>query len=475
MEYVSRTVMNSDTLLSLKNIPITELLNSIPHGVAVIDTNFRLLEMNHTLEANTGHRNTEARGGLIDSIIKSSLGGNYDVFHEASESGEAISFTGDIINKNNRKIPIQFTLTPLKDEEGRLSGFNIILEDISFLRSADRTVSEINSSFEIIGHSPKMQEIFELMPILAKTDATILITGQTGTGKDLIAESIHKNSKRSRHPFIKINCGALPEALLESELFGHVKGAFTGAVNDKPGLFRLAQEGTIFLTEIGDLPMPLQVKLLSVLDDKEFFPVGGSRKMKVDVRVIAATHRSLRKLVREGRFREDLFYRLNVLRLYLPALSERDGDIRLLLDHFLREFNDGLSKNIKGFSRACIDILLSYDYPGNVRELRNIVEYAVNICQAKQIKSEHLPQYIFDTLHENTLSVADIEDDSRIQNSRQDKDAAHQLENKGWSDVEKEMILDVLRKTRGNRTEAAHQLGWGRTTLWRKMNRYGLG
>ena len=231
-----------------------------------------------------------------------------------------------------------------------------------------------------------MQEMFELLPLLARTDASILITGETGTGKDMIAEAIHKTSKRSRHPFIKVNCGALPEALLESELFGHVRGAFTGAIKDKTGLFRLAQNGTIFLTEIGDLPLALQVKLLSFLDDKEFFPVGGVKKVQVNVRIIAATHRPLRDLVNRGEFREDLFYHLNVLRLHLPPLRERDGDIRLLLDHFLRKFNGGLNKNIQSFNSRSIDILTSYAYPGNVRELRNIVEYAVNICQGTKVQ-----------------------------------------------------------------------------------------
>jgi PAS domain S-box-containing protein len=465
--------MNPDQFLSLNNIPLTELLNGIPHGLAVVDSNYRLIEMNRILEAYTGYMSIEAQGVLVDSILKSNLGSNYEVFQEAADSGETMSFEGDIINRSNKKIPIQFTLTPLKNEQGNLAGFNLMLEDVSYLQAAEKKGSNLESSFDIIGHSHQMQEIFELMPVLAQTDASILITGQTGTGKDLLAEAIHKKSKRARHPFIKINCGALPEALLESELFGHVKGSFTGAVKDKPGMFRLAQEGTIFLTEIGDLPLPLQVKLLSVLDDKEFFPVGGTKKVKVDVRVIAATHRSLRKLVSEGKFREDLFYRLNVLRLYLPSLKERDGDIRLLLDHFFKEINTDLNKNIKGFTSKCTEILLSYAYPGNVRELRNIVEYAVNICQGKQIKPEHLPRYIFDPPHRRKTKAAPFENDSVTQETEMAKGVSQSM-TLGWSDVEKEMIMDALKKTRGNRSEAAKVLGWGRTTLWRKINRYGL-
>lgn len=464
--------MNPDKFFSLNNIHVSEILNGVPHGLAVINTDFRLVEMNSTLEVYTGYSSVEVRGILIDSILKSNLGCNYEVFQNVLQSGEKTLFEGDIITKSNKKIPFQFTLSPLRDQMGNTVGLNLMLEDITYLQTADTKNIHFDESFNIIGHSSKMQEIFELIPVLAHTDASILITGETGTGKDMLAEAIHKESERARHPFIKVNCGALPENLLESELFGHVRGAFTGAVRDKPGMFRLAQYGTIFLTEIGDLPLSLQVKLLSVLDDKEFFPVGGTKKVKVDIRVIAATNRSLRKLVSEGKFREDLFYRLNVLRLYLPSLKDREGDVRLLLDHFFREFNGNLNKNIKGFNSKCINILTSYYYPGNVRELRNIVEYAVNICQSKQIKPENLPKYIFAPHHKEKTSEKAADLDYIPQVSKTTKDPDHKT--LGWGDVEKDMIMDALKKNRGNRSEAAKALGWGRTTLWRKINRYGL-
>jgi two-component system response regulator AtoC len=321
-----------------------------------------------------------------------------------------------------------------------------------------------------------MQEIFELLPIMARTDASVLITGETGTGKDLVAEAIHKASKRSHYPFIKVNCGALPESLLESELFGHVRGAFTGADKDKPGMFRLAHGGTLFLTEIGDLSLPLQVKILTVLDDKEFFPVGASKKVSVDVRIIAATHRHLGQLVKLGRFREDLFYRLNVLRLHLPPLREREDDFRVLLDHFFREFRTILHKKTKGFSEECLRILSSYAYPGNIRELRNIVEYAVNVCPGETIQPAHLPK----TLLMPPEGYSPIPPPNISENGGGVQDAPVKTAtlsvstSGGWGEVEKGMILEALTKTLGNRSKAADLLGWSRSKLWRKIKHHGL-
>ncbi len=371
--------MKSTEVDFFKTIEIAEVLNGVPHGVAILDRELRIVEMNSFLELLTGFTTADAKGVYADFILRTNIDNHGKQFCELLETGEFLSVAGDIITQRHKKIPIHFTVSPLNDESGQAVGLFMFLEDISLLQSFDKKRHSLEGVKDILGHSPKMLEMFELMPVLAHTDASVLITGETGTGKDMIAEAIHKASKRSRHPFIKVNCGALPEALLESELFGHARGAFTGAVKDKPGLFRLAHDGTIFLTEIGDLPLTLQVKLLSVLDDKEFFPVGGEKKVKVNVRIIAATHRSLRELVKRGEFREDLFYRLNVLRLHLPALREREGDIRLLLDYFLREFSGNLNKSIQGYSKNAIDILTAYHYPGNVRELRNIAEYAANI------------------------------------------------------------------------------------------------
>ena len=300
---------------------------------------------------------------------------------------------------------------------------------------------------------------------MARTEASVLITGETGTGKDKVAEAIHQRSGRADKPFIKINCGALPEPLLESELFGYVKGAFTGAVKDKPGMFRLAQGGTLFLTEIGDMPLPLQVKLLSVLDDQEFFPLGGEKKVQVDVRIIAATHRPLKERVAAGLFREDLFYRLNVLHLHLPPLRERESDTRFLVNHFLRTFAGRTGTEARTFTPAALERIMAYPFPGNIRELRNVVEYCVNICPAGEIGVEHLPP---------PLLARPVEPATEAMTAAGTAPVPAPVAGGDWLAIERQLIVDTLTRTRGNRSRAAGILGWGRTTLWRKLKQHGL-
>lgn len=256
---------------------------------------------------------------------------------------------------------------------------------------------------------------------------------------------------------------------MESELFGHKKGAFTGAVTDKPGRIRLAHKGTVYLTEIGDLPLALQVKLLTFLDDKIVYPLGTTKGFQADVRVVAATHRNLEQMVREGVFREDLLFRLNVVRLPLPPLREREGDIGLLMDNFLSLFSARFNKKIKGFSTDVRRILLSYPFPGNVRELRNAVEYAVNICQDDQIMPEHLPAYLLDP--QRTARLADEKSASPAVHSPQ---RTMGTSVSSWAEIERQMILDALLKAKGRKNRAAQALGWGRSTLWRKIKQYGL-
>ena len=317
-----------------------------------------------------------------------------------------------------------------------------------------------------------------MIPLLSQTDASALITGETGTGKDKIAEIIHRESSRARFPFIKINCGALPLDLLESELFGYKKGAFTGASRDKSGMFKLADRGTLFLTEIGDMPLQLQVKLLSVLDDRKFFPIGGEQSLNVDVRIIAATHRPLREQVAEKSFREDLYYRLNVLHVHLPPLRERGDDIRYLLDHFLEKYTSALDKKIVGFTQEVMDSLLTYQYPGNVRELSNIVEYAVNVCKRKKINIEHIPSYVFDVpkTEEKRNKVDDVHEEKERQPVQNNTAAPSPSvsNNESWGDIERQMIIDALKKHNGKRIETASSLGWTRMKLWRKMKKYHL-
>lgn len=451
---------------------LSELLNAIPHGIVLLDTKLCIVAISHSFEALIGYNIDEVRGIYGDFILRTNLSNNDQVCRQVLENGQPVHREGNIISRGRTKIPVQFTITRLHDQQQMPTGLLVVLEDISILQAKKVDYRGENEELGILGRSLQMEKVFELMSVLARTDASVLITGETGTGKDKIAEQLHMSSRRARKPFIKVNCGALPEALLESELFGHVKGAFTGAVHSNTGMFRLADKGTIFLTEIGDLSLPLQVKLLSVLDDQAFYPVGGSKKIEVDVRVIAATHRSLRHEVRQGRFREDLYYRLNVLQMHIPPLREREGDIRLLLDHFFRHFKEKMGRDVTGFTRKSIDILSSYDYPGNVRELRNIVEYAITICQDEKIATKDLPQYLKNptkpplTVEEKPISSGHIPSAAEPSFTK--------TETGGWTQVEKEKIMDALHQSNGNRSRAAELLGWGRTTLWRKIKKYGL-
>ena len=462
----------------LQQLDFLGSMDSIPHGILLMDTARRVIAINNILEALVGYARQDVIGVRGEDIIRSNLGAENDPISTVLASGETMTMEGDMLNQARKKIPIRFTISPLKLQTGNDAGVMLVLEDISLYKDLGDKIHGFPGQEKIIGHSDKMLEILELLPIVARTDSSALITGETGTGKDFIAECIHKASNRSRHPFIKVNCGALPESLLESELFGHVRGAFTGAHADKPGMFRLAHCGTIYLTEIGDLPLALQVKLLTVFDDKEFYPLGGSKKVKVDARIIAATHRDLREYVKQGKFREDLFFRLNVLRMHLPALRERDRDIRLLIDHFVKEFVSHLKKNIKGVDESALVFLMRYSFPGNVRELRNIIEYAVNICPGDVIRPEHLPRYLFAA----EISLPDSESHNDFDTRRNGTRNVHggkagtfgAAEMLGWQDIEKRMILETLRKTGGKRSQAALILGWGRSTLWRKIKNYKL-
>lgn len=446
----------------------------------VLDDAFRIVAMNRLLEAMTGYPAQKVLGFHGELVIRSNTGNvRGQLYLEVLKRGEAISVEGDMLTNYRRKIPIQYTVSALLGVNGNTLGLMVVIEDISAGKNADSTIADGKESAELIGYSAKMRKVFDMIPILAQTDASVLITGETGTGKDKVAEVLHKKSARARFPFVKINCGALPQELLESELFGHVKGAFTGAIRNKPGMFKLADKGTLFLSEIGDMPVPLQVKLLSVLDDRQFVPVGGEEQLSVDVRIIAATHRPLREQVQKGLFREDLFYRLNVLHVHLPPLREREGDVPYLLDHFMQKFAEALGKSLLGFAPGALQYLLDYSYPGNVRELSNIVEYSVNMCRKKKVNVEQLPQYLIEKQGEEVDSVdsaangralAEVEEEPvTLYNAEEHKPKAQ-----SWDEIERQMIIDSLKESRGNKTKAAEILGWGRMKLWRKMQKLGL-
>ena len=446
-------------------------INALPHGIALLDGKGSVMALNSALEVITGRKTETIAGVPLNLVLRTSLPRHDDIL-KSPGSGNPVTLETDIINADRKKIPVRLTVSSIAGV-AREKCMICCLEDISAIRRLDRERSTHGTPSGLIGHSPVMQELLEFVPILARTDATVLITGETGTGKDLLAQEIHDASKRAGYPFIKVNCGALPENLLESELFGHVRGAFTGAHADKPGMFRLAQGGTLFLTEIGDLPLQLQVKLLTVLDDREFFPVGSSKKIKVDVRIITGTHRDLEALIRAGLFREDLFFRLNVLKAHLPPLRERKGDVRLLCEHFLQRFAVDLHKKIRGFDRQAMDILTRYRYPGNVRELRNIVEYAVNICQEGEIVPDHLPENVklSHPLQQDTIAA---DTGSEIFAGHAKPLSPEQPAGNTWWETEKNMIMAALLQCKGNRGEAAQRLGWGRSTLWRKMKQHSI-
>lgn len=318
-----------------------------------------------------------------------------------------------------------------------------------------------DGSRNIIGQSERMREVFRVIEKVADCDSTITIYGESGTGKELVARAIHRNSYRSRKPFIPINCGAIPENLLESELFGHVRGAFTGATAPKPGKFELADGGTIFLDEIGDMSPELQVKLLRVLEEREFERVGGSKSIKVNVRVIAATHRDLGEAIREGSFREDLFYRLHVIPITLPPLRERKSDLPLLVQGFVEEFKMTKRVGVEGVSPEAMGVMMAYEWPGNVRELRNIVERVMILKGKGEILPEDLPQKLLRKEHDITLPNVVISREGICLNT-------------AVSEFEKALILQSLEKTKWVKNKAAKLLHLNRTTLVEKIKRYHL-
>ncbi|SMC94728.1 PAS domain S-box-containing protein [Desulfocicer vacuolatum DSM 3385] len=444
-------------------------LDDLPLGIVILDLNFRIVFVNHVFEALTGYSASDARGIPCCHIVRSRECGNGCPGLLTTHGKSSSCVESDIISRDRRRLPVRISLAPLLDESGHSTGY---IETIENIRAIKEDVVKRNKAYsfsDIVGRSPQMERIFQTVPILAQSDTSILITGETGTGKDLVAEAIHQTSTRAAGPFIKINCGALPETLLESEIFGHLKGAFTGAVENKPGRFQLAHNGTIFLTEIGDLPIPLQVKLLTFLDDKVIYPLGSTKGFNADVRMIAATHRDLETMVTEKRFRQDLFFRLNVARIHLPPLREREGDVRLLLDHFVNLFSIKLNKKNNRFTSEALAILGGYAYAGNIRELRNIVEYAVNMAGEKPIEPEHLPAYLFD---EPPSIVLQGHGDPPPPSLPPTGGGAAGNPGRTWANAEREMILDAMVRAKGRKQVAADLLGWGRSTLWRKMKQY---
>ncbi|WP_319468040.1 sigma 54-interacting transcriptional regulator [uncultured Pseudodesulfovibrio sp.] len=447
----------------------SSLLDELPIGVAVMKPDGTLLTVNKTYETLTGIDRERAVGLKCLHSLRCDYCVKGCPVMTGWDKTECTNVEANIVNRERSKTFVRLTVTPLMNENGTIHG---IVETISGKNQhiMGATAASPFGLGGLVGKSPQIERVFTMVPSIAQTDSSVLITGETGTGKDLLAEEIHNASDRNQGPFIKVNCGALPDTLLESELFGHNKGAFTGADNNKPGRFRMAHGGTLFLTEIGDLPLALQVKLLSFLDDKVIYPLGSTKGFHADVRVIVATHRDLEAMVQEKRFRQDLLYRLNVIRLQLPPLRERGEDIGLLQDHFMKMFQARFGKTVDGFSENARNLLKSYRYPGNVRELRNLIEYAVNFCDGSTIRLRHLPGYM---LQESSQPVeqhpAPLPDHASPQTV-----TAPSPQPEKWENVQRQMIIDALVKTGGRKQQAAKMLGWGRSTLWRKMKHFGI-
>ncbi|MCG8688944.1 MAG: sigma 54-interacting transcriptional regulator [Desulfobacterales bacterium] len=461
-------------------LDFAHILDEIPLGILILDRDRRVVHLNRYFEALSGFSLTMARGIQCSNILRSSACITNCPVLAMLPDNRSVSCKTDMINLDRQKLPIKLNTAPIFNIKGDITGYIETVEDLRSVETNDPERHVAYSFANIIGRSKKMEEIFQTLPMLAQTETSILITGETGTGKDLVAEAIHQTSERAGGPFVKINCGALPETLLESEIFGHQKGAFTGAVENKPGRFKLAHNGTIFLTEVGDLPLPLQVKLLTFLDDKVIYPLGATKGFKTNVRIIAATHRNLEQMVTMGKFRKDLLFRLNVARIHLPPLREREGDVRLLLDHFVSHYTRQLNMQIKGFSQSALHCLMNYAFEGNIRELKNVVEYSVNVASGSTIEPENLPAYILDQTISNTLPQAvspetyqDIPD-SPATPEPEKVYGNNETENDTWAGVQRRMIIDALRQANGKKAKAADILGMSRSTLWRKIKQYGI-
>ncbi len=442
-----------ETKLDIQYFPL--VLDVVDQGIFTIDREGHITSFNKAAEVITGYREAEVVGRECSSVFKTNLCNTECPLRRSISSGVRLrNREVRISTKDGRLIPISITTAPLETPEGDLLGGVEVFTDLSHIEDLKRKVDGQYQVGNILSRSPVIRRIFDMLPMVAESTSTILICGDTGTGKELLAKAIHNHGPRRKKGFVPVNCAALPETLLESELFGYRKGAFTDAKRDKLGRIAQAQGGTLFLDEVGDIPMPLQVKLLRFLQEKTYEPLGSTQSLKADVRVITATNRNLEKMVEEGAFRGDLFFRLNVLQITLPPLSQRREDIPLLTRHFIQRFRQATAKTIEGMSAEAMAALMNYDFPGNIRELENIIERAFILCDEREIGPAHLPPAV----------VA-----GRERTGRRGPREEGSLE-----ELEVETIRAALLHHAGNRTRAAGELGIHRSTLIRKLKRYGL-
>ena len=429
------------------------ILDSLNEGVFTVDKEWRITTFNNAATRITGVTREQAIGNLCYDVFRADIcEKNCALRRTMSEGKPVVNMTAHIVNYEGQHVPIRISTALLQDETGAVIGGVETFQDLSQIDQLQKQLENRYTFEDIVGRSPAMQRLFDIVPQISASTSTVLIEGASGTGKELFARAIHNLSPRRKEPFVAVNCAALPDTLLESELFGHKAGAFTDAKRDKPGRFELAQSGTLFLDEIGDISPAMQVRLLRVIQERQVEPLGGVKAIPVDVRVVVATNKDLKELVQAGKFREDLYYRIRVIYLKLPDLKQRREDIPLLVNTLIARFNRLQDRNIAGVSDRVIARLMEHDFPGNVRELENIIEQAFVLCRSGLIQCDHLP------LELRPLNVTDREE--RPSSKLKDMERLH--------------IQEAIARHKGNRKKVADELGINVSTLYRKIQTLGI-
>lgn len=438
--------------------PVTEvILESISDGVFTVDHEWHITSFNRAAEKITGIPRKQAIGKYCWEIFRSNMCEKGCALRRTMKHSKSfIDTLTHIVTKEGNRIPVVVSTSLLKDRNGKVLGGVETFRDMSLVEELRKELEARFQVGDIISRNPTMHKIFRILPQVAESDSTVLIQGETGTGKELLARAIHDLSPRRKKPFVAVNCGAFPDTLLESELFGYRKGAFTDAGRDKPGYFETAEGGTLLLDEIGDLSAAFQVRLLRVLQDRTYQPLGATEPKTANVRIMAATNRDITNLVEKGAFRKDLFYRVNVIRLDLPSLRERREDIPILVKHFIGKLNRLQGKAVTGISQEALSLLMSHDHPGNIRELENIIEHAFVLCSEGQIPLHALPE---------TLKISAHLPTTQTRQTRMDL---------AMKSAEARMILDALQRHGYNRLTTAAELGIHKSTLFRKVRALGI-
>jgi PAS domain S-box-containing protein len=426
------------------------VVHSISDGVLTVDRAWRITCFNRAAEEITGFRRSDVLGRPCHEVLRSDLCWDACPMRRTVETGIPVSgLVVYITDAQDRKVPVSVSTALFQDREGRLKGGVETFRDLRQIEALKKEVEKSYTAGDIVSRNPRILDLLDLLPVVAESSSTVLILGETGTGKELLARTIHNHSPRADGPFIAVNCACFPETLVESELFGYEKGAFTGADRSKPGRFARAENGTLFLDEVGNLPLSTQAKLLRVLQNKTFEPLGGTEPMETNARILTATNQDLTSMVAEGAFRRDLFYRINVLQLEIPPLRERPEDILPLIRHFVDRLAMLHEKQVAGVTPEALRILLAHQYPGNVRELENIVEHGFVLSTGPLIGVEHLPDWLVEAREEDSSEG-------------------------GLEICERRMIRSALARNQGNRASAAQELGIHKSTLYRKMRRLGM-